>query len=385
MIGASESSVLDQSRTLGNVVIVDDSVESLRLLGSVLRAHGFEARPVTSGEQAIRAVASDPPDLVLLDVEMPTMDGFETCRRLKESEALKEIPVVFLTARTSTQEKVRAFEAGGVDYITKPFQVEEVVARVRAQVELRQARQELQASYRKLTESERLRDHLIHMVVHDVRTPLQTLVTLLDILPGKLAPEAVADIGAELGMAREVTRSIGRLAKNLLDARRLEDGKMRIRKSRQQVRPLVRDVVDQMSNLASSQELVVEVRDPLEAEFDEGHFRRMLENLLGNAIKHSPLDSAIEICARADGDDLLVEVADAGPGVPEALREKIFEPFTSLGTENSYYFSAGLGLAFCHLVVEAHGGSIGVKQRPGGGSVFWFRLPRFDGEMDQSA
>ena len=103
----------------GNVVIVDDSLESLRLLTSVLKAHGFEARPVTSGEQALRAVAADPPDLVLLDLEMPGMTGYETCRRLKDDEETREIPVIFLTAHTSTEEKLRAFETGGVDYITE--------------------------------------------------------------------------------------------------------------------------------------------------------------------------------------------------------------------------------------------------------------------------
>ena len=359
----------------GNVLVVDDSIESLRLLTSVLKAHGFVARPVTGGEQALRAAIAEPPDLILLDLEMPSMDGYETCALLKEDEVTREIPVIFLTAHTSTEEKVRAFESGGVDFITKPFQVEEVVARVRAHLELRQARQALQGSYRQLKDSERLRDHLIHMVVHDVRTPLQMLVSLLDIMQRNLADEARESIASELGMAREVTRFIDRLAKNLLDTRRLDDGKMPIRRQRQRIGPLVREVTGYLRHMAMDRTLSVEADDTIEASFDEDLLRRVIENLVSNAIKHTPRGTTVAIRVRSTGDDVLVEIVDSGPGVPEDLRERIFEPFTSLAAENSYYFSAGLGLAFCRLVLDAHNGSIGVRSAEDEGSVFWFRLP----------
>src|SRR6476619_7998658 len=113
-----------------SVLVVDDTIENLRLLSSMLEEHGYEVRPVTNGRQALQAVERDPPDLILLDITMPEMDGYEVCRRLQANDRSKEVPVIFLTALTDTADKLRAFDMGGVDYITKPFQFEEVLARV---------------------------------------------------------------------------------------------------------------------------------------------------------------------------------------------------------------------------------------------------------------
>lgn len=358
----------------GDVLVVDDSLESLQMLTSVLRTHGFAVRPVTSGEQALRAAGADPPDLVLLDLDMPLMDGYETCRLLKEDEMTQEIPVIFLTAHASPEDKVAAFRSGGVDYITKPFHVEEVVARVQVHIELRKARLALQSNYSKLRDSERLRDHLIHMVVHDIRTPLQMLLSILDIVPRRLSDAARESIEEELDAARRVTLYIDRLARNLLDTRRLTDGRMPIEKALQPIGSLVKDVAGDQRRLNVDRSLVVDADDTLVARFDEGLLRRVLENLISNAFKHTPKGTAVRVRVRTDDDEVVVEIVDEGPGVPESLMDEIFEPFTSLTAENSYYFSAGLGLAFCRLVLDAHGGSIGVRSTQGEGSVFWFRL-----------
>ena len=155
-----------------SVLVVDDTIENLRLLSDLLGEHGYEVRAVTNGRQALQAVERDPPDLILLDISMPEMDGYEVCRRLKASERSQDVPVIFLTALTDTADKVRAFEAGGVDYVTKPFQVEEVLARVKTHVALRRAQADLADSYARLRALEQLRDDLVHMVVHDMRSPL---------------------------------------------------------------------------------------------------------------------------------------------------------------------------------------------------------------------
>src|SRR5262245_9875385 len=131
-----------------SVLVVDDTIENLRLLANMLEEHGYEVRPVTSGRQAVQAAERDPPDLILLDITMPEMDGFEVCRRLRAREGSKDVPVIFLTALTDTADKVRAFDMGGVDYITKPFQFEEVLARVRTHVALKRAQAALADSYK---------------------------------------------------------------------------------------------------------------------------------------------------------------------------------------------------------------------------------------------
>src|SRR3954470_1077963 len=152
----------------GSILVVDDTVENLRLLASLLGEQGFEVRPVTSGKQALQAAAHDPPDLILLDITMPEMDGYETCERLKQLDAVRDVPVIFLTALGEIGDKVRAFEVGGADYVTKPFRIEEILARIRVHLALRRAQLELARNYERLGALERLRDDLVHMVVHDM-------------------------------------------------------------------------------------------------------------------------------------------------------------------------------------------------------------------------
>src|SRR5262245_40559360 len=162
----------DEGVAAPSVLIVDDTVESLRLLSDLLDEQGYEVRPVTNGRQALQAIEQDAPDLILLDINMPEMDGYETCARLRLNERCRDLPVIFLTALADTADKVRAFNVGGVDYITKPFQIDEVLARVRTHIDLKRARSALARSYERLRELEKLRDDLVQMIVHDMASPL---------------------------------------------------------------------------------------------------------------------------------------------------------------------------------------------------------------------
>ena len=162
----------DEAVPAPSVLIVDDTLENLRLLADLLGEQGYEVRPVTNGRQALQAVEQDPPDLILLDINMPEMDGYEVYRRLRLNERCRDLPVIFLTALSDTVDKVRAFNMGVVDYITKPFQLEEVLARVRTHIALQRARAALAKSYGRLRALETLRDDLVQMIVHDMGSPL---------------------------------------------------------------------------------------------------------------------------------------------------------------------------------------------------------------------
>ena len=167
-----------------SVLIVEDTIDTLRLLSDLLSEQGYDVRAVTNGRQAIQAVERDPPDLILLDIGLPEVDGYEVCRHLRASERSQDVPVIFITALTDTVDKVQAFEAGGVDYVTKPFQVEEVLARVKTHVALRRARAELADSFTRLRTLEHLRDEMVRMVIHDMRSPLASLLMDLRFLAG---------------------------------------------------------------------------------------------------------------------------------------------------------------------------------------------------------
>ena len=215
------------SSSLPRILVVDDKLENLRLLSSLLDEEGFEVRSASSGREAIQAATSDPPDLILLDINMPQMNGYEACAVLRQIDEVSAVPIIFLTARDSLQDKMKAFGVGGVDYITKPFQIDEVLARVRTHVALRRSRIELAANYRRLTELEALRENLVHMVVHDMRSPLMRLISSLGMLEDEVASlggEARGDLRAAV-QAAELLRG---MANNLLDVSRLEASQMPI-------------------------------------------------------------------------------------------------------------------------------------------------------------
>jgi two-component system, sensor histidine kinase and response regulator len=359
-----------------SILVVDDTVENLQLLASMLSAHGYEVRPVTNGRDALTAARSDPPELILLDVTMPEMDGYEVCARLKESAELREIPVIFLTALSSTADKVKAFEAGGADYVTKPFQLDEVLARIRVHVALRRSRLELLASYERLRGLEKLREDLVQMVVHDMRSPLSGLIQLLNLI--QTDPACTLGEGAmtDLQIAVQAATGLNGLANDLLDVSRLEEDKLPLDRRPNDVVAICRDVLARVAPFDRTRRLDLEAAGVMPAHCDRRVVERVLENLVGNAMKHTPSRGRVWVSAVAGPGRVRVAVHDEGPGVPVEARSKIFEKFGTIAARHEgHYHSAGLGLTFCKLAVEAHGGSIGVDGGASVGSVFWFELP----------
>jgi DNA-binding response OmpR family regulator len=170
------------------ILIVDDSPDDLQLLDEFLRGQGYQTRLALSGRQALELARSSRPDLLLLDANMPNMTGYEVCEQLRADTALREVPILFLSAMVAVTDKVRAFRAGAVDYVTKPFELEEVAARVRTQLELGQQRRVLKSNFTRLRELEHLRDNLVHMIVHDLRSSLTTIGLSLALLEQRLRP-----------------------------------------------------------------------------------------------------------------------------------------------------------------------------------------------------
>jgi len=363
------------SARLPCVLVVDDTIDNLRLLSDILDHRGYEVRAVTSGAQALLAAAADPPDLILLDITMPDMDGYEVCRRLKAQPASRDVPVIFLTALNETADKVKGFDIGGVDYVTKPFQVEEVLARVQTHVALRQAQVALAESNTHLRALEQLRDDMVQMIVHDMRSPLTALLLRLRFLgspPATLSEQQAEDLRAAIQSAQALTR----MTDDLLDVSRLEEGRMPVERSVWDLTRMARDVCAALAAMDRDRSIDVESTAAIEATCDGGLVRRIMENLVSNGIRHTPAGSRLRVSiASADG-RVRVAVHDEGDGVPQEARARIFEKFGTLETRHErIYPSFGVGLAFCKLAVEAQGGTIGLDSREPIGSTFWFELP----------
>ena len=357
---------------MASVLVVDDGIDNLRLLSDLLEKHGYEVRAVTTGRQALQAVEHDPPDLILLDITMPEMNGYDVCQRLKAKDGSKDVPVIFLTSLTDTADKVRAFDAGGVDYITKPFQLDEVLARVKAHVALRRAQADLADSYTRLRALEQLRDDLVRMVVHDMGSPLQALGINLLLLRGAVS-ENKRDV---LQSACNVADELNQMINDLFDVSRLEESRMPVKRAVWDLAQIARDARAALGAIDATRLFDIECAGAVEVSCDGALVRRVIDNFVTNALRHTPAGSPIRISvARCEG-RVRVAVHDQGRGVPPEARERIFEKFGMVEVrQESAYHSVGLGLAFCKLAIEAHGGTIGVDPGVPAGSTFWFELP----------
>lgn len=359
----------------GLVLIVDDVPRNLQLLGRVLTEHHFEVVAASSGEKALARAAARRPDLVLLDLMMPVMDGMEVCRRLREQPSTADVPVVFLTAANESELAARALAAGAVDYIVKPFNIPELLARVRTHVALARTRDELRRIIVQKNE-------LMSAVAHDLKNPLASVrfSALLLREQGLAAPDPRAELVEAIVEACDGALAFidDRLERSARSAR-LE----RILIARTELVPVLHTVVQQNLACAGAKgiELEMAFRDdvPIAVLADHNGLCRVVNNLVSNALKFSPRATRVRL-AIAHGKDeprVRVLVADEGPGFTAEDKRLLFRPYQRLSARpTGGESSTGLGLSLSRELVEAMGGRIGCESEAGRGATFWIELPR---------
>lgn len=360
----------------GNILIVDDTPANLQLLAGLLRERGYKPRPVLNGKLALQVASAEPPDLVLLDINMPDMDGYAVCEEMKRDAQLKDVPVIFISALTDTLDKVKAFHAGGVDYVTKPFDAEEVGARVHTHLTIRRLQLDLQNRYAELQELQQLRDGLVHMIVHDLRSPLNSVMGYIDLLRSETNASA-ADRAKFIDEAYGGASDMSEIISSMLDMNRLEANEMPVDRQLVDLCDVAAEAMRSLGGLAIGRKLSqASPEGAVQSNCDPALIRRVIGNLLGNALKFTPESGTITVTVQRTDGRPSIEVADTGPGIPEDFLGKVFDKFSQAAEGRSRKkYSTGLGLAFCKLAVEAHGGTIGVRSKVGAGTQFWFQLP----------
>jgi len=368
----------------GLLLIVDDNEDNRDVLARRLKRQGHLAATAASGPEALSILAEQPFDLVLLDIMMPEMDGYEVLFRIKSGPQTRHLPVIMISALDEMESVVRCIEMGAADYLPKPFNPTLLRARVGASLREKRAHdreqrytEQLSESYRRLRELERLRDDLTYMIVHDLRTPLTSLLSGLQTVPlvGDLNPiqtemvQIAADGGGTLlGMIND-----------LLDVEKMEQESVPLTQTALSAEALVAQAVVQVTLLAAAEGLtLISELAPGLPEFtgDEDKLKRTLVNLIGNAIKFTPRGGTVTASASCTDAALLFSVRDTGEGIPADALGRIFEKFGQVESRQAgRRMSTGLGLTFCKLAVEAHGGRIWAESTPGAGSVFFFTIP----------
>jgi signal transduction histidine kinase len=353
------------------ILIVDDIPANLGVLAETLGDAGYQVRVAEDGEEALAQTDQTRPDLILLDVMMPGMDGFETCRRLKSRESTRDIPVLFMTALNETADKVKAFAAGGVDYITKPIEHEEALARVRTHLALRRLRRELE-------EQLVLKDRFMRIAGHDLRSPLCLILIAAELARRQPVVAASPDVSRQVENIAESAAQMRRIIDTFLEIR-APSGREAGAPARVDVNLLAAAVVRQHTHAAERKQisLAAELGESLPAVWcDAALAYQAFTNLTSNALKFTPPGGRVMVATRRTGDGRArIEVRDTGPGVPAEERAQLFveraqlSPRPTAGEE-----SHGLGLAIVKQLVESQHGVVGADFPAEGGSVFWFEL-----------
>ena len=364
----------------GHVLVVDDDMRNRELLHDILEAAGHAITEAEDGPAALDAVRANPPDVILLDVMMPGIDGFETCRRIRANESTAAIPVIMVTALQDRHDRLEGIRAGANDFLTKPIDGQDVALRVRNAVYGKQLFDQVRESYRKLHELEDMRDKLVHMIVHDMRTPLMGILWDLEMLITKsgIPDQAAADQIDNLERSRAVCYQLIEMVSSVLDASRIEEGKMPLMLEAHSLVEILTECVASLGSVPGERTFAVNVTtDPGMVRCDRNLVARVITNLLSNAIRFSPTGGEIVLSLERNAGTAKLSVKDAGGGIPADRQEAIFEKYGQVLASDGggSRYSTGLGLTFCKLAVESHDGTIGVESRPGQGSTFWFTLP----------
>jgi signal transduction histidine kinase len=426
----------DKEKTsLGNILVVDDTPENLRLLSTMLSQRGYTPRCVINGHMALRACNSNPPDLILLDIMMPEMNGYEVCENLKNDAITRDIPVIFISAKDEVFDKVNAFAVGGVDYISKPFQFEEVLVRIESHLTLRKLQNQLKEqnvllqdeinnrlaveeilqeknkilqqeissrravekalqeqnlllqkeignrqriesallkSNQELARSNAELEQFAYVASHDLQAPLATIASYAQLLEKRYKGKLDSQANKFIGNIVQGCTRMQALIDDLLEYSRVGRSQKPFKPSN--CNQVVEQALANLQAVIRDTQAVVSYSELPVVTGDISQLVQLFQNLVGNAIKYrKDVPPAVCISACKQQDSWLFSVSDNGIGIAAQHQERIFQIFQRLHTQKEYS-GTGIGLAICQKIVERHGGRIWVESESGQGSTFHFTI-----------
>ncbi|MDD2278925.1 MAG: hybrid sensor histidine kinase/response regulator [Bacteroidales bacterium] len=371
----------------GNILLVDDSEALLKLISSFLEAENYTLFTHGNGEKALEFLENNTPDLILLDRTMPGMQGIEVCKHIKQNKKLHNIPIIFLTATSDVKSIVEGFQAGAVDYITKPFQKEELIARVHSHIELYQITQILNEQTKVLTENEKslkqinaTKDKFFSIIAHDLKNPLNNILQLSNLLKENYssASHSESNLDEIIAHLTATAENTTELLANLLDWAQFQVGHIKYSPQKLLFTSINKQCFDLLSSTAYAKGITLEssIHDSIHVFADENMTLTLLRNLISNAIKFTPKKGTVKVSAIRKDKIIKICVSDTGVGIAEERLDTIFlvtKSKSTYGTDGEH--GTGLGLILCKEFVNRHQGDIWVESELGKGSQFYFTLP----------
>lgn len=361
------------------ILIVDDVMSNVLLLKVLLTNEKFAIATASNGRQALEQVDKENPDLILLDVMMPDMSGFEVAQHLKSNPATADIPIIFLTALNSTADIVKGFQVGANDFISKPFNKEELIIRVTHQISLVAAKRLILSKTEELQRTIAGRDKLYSVIAHDLRSPMGSIKMVLNMLILNLPAEKIGDEMYELlTMANQTTEDVFSLLDNLLKWTKSQIGKLNVVYQDVDVVEVTDSVIEIFNMVASLKKIEIREVKPgkMIVNADIDMLKTVVRNLLSNAIKFSKESSEVLVQMEEKDGMAVVSVQDHGCGISEDGQKKLLHTdthFSTFGTNNEE--GSGLGLLLCKDFVTKNGGELWFTSKEGEGSTFSFSIP----------
>lgn len=362
------------------ILIVDDVISNVLLLKVLLTNEKFNIATANNGQQALEQVEKERPDLILLDVMMPDMSGFEVSQHLKANPDTAEIPIIFLTALNSTADIVKGFQVGANDFISKPFNKEELIIRVTHQISLIAAKRIIVAQTEELRKTIMGRDKLYSVIAHDLRSPMGSIKMVLNMLILNLPSETIGEEMYELlTMANQTTEDVFSLLDNLLKWTKSQIGKLKVVYQNIDMVEVVEGVIEIFIMVAGLKKVKINFNKSSErmiVNADIDMIKTVIRNLISNAIKFSNENSNIDVSLEEKDGFAIVSVEDHGCGIDDEGKAKLLHTdthFSTFGTNNEE--GSGLGLLLCQDFVIKNGGRLWYTSEKGKGSIFYFSIP----------
>lgn len=383
--------------------MVDDNQRNLQVLGTLLDEK-YRTAIAKDGTKALEFVSKRKPDLILLDIMMPDPNGFDVCAKLKASSETREIPIIFLTAKTETEDVLRGFELGAVDYVTKPFRKEELMARVETHLELKQSKEDLKQTLEEYKiakdtaeKATKAKSEFLARMSHEIRTPMNAVMGMTDLT---LHTELTSEQRENLEAVRDSASHLLDIINDVLDLSKIEAGKVELDHTDFDLHNLLRSVIRSFSVQTDKKGIFLKLDQnadlPRYLKGDPVRLRQIMVNLIGNAVKFTET-GGITVTVSQEPDTanhppttnhqpptIRFSVTDTGIGIPEDKQKTIFETFSQAGISTAgKYGGTGLGLSICRQILDLMGGEIQVQSEPGKGSTFSFTADFQPGDKDK--
>ena len=361
-----------------SILVVDDNKENLKVVSNFLKSEGYQIALALNADDAQKILRDTPIDLLLLDVMMPGTDGFTLCRKLKKEKDFSDIPVIFLTAKTETSDLVEGFQAGGVDYITKPFQKEELIARVNNHIALAHAKKEIVRQADQINRINRTKDRLYSVIAHDIKSPFANISMLISTIADGYLEPASEEFDEILQNINNSTQETYNLLENLLQWTKSQTGDLEQNMEHINLEDLIGGCSRFLESTAQRKQIKLSYEVPAETGInaDRNMMQSVLQNLINNSIKFTEEGGEVMVTGVREANQIVIEVKDNGIGISEANQQKLFRDegqITTRGTNNEK--GSGLGLLLVKEFVQKNNGTIEVKSKEGRGTTFTLKLP----------